>query len=495
MLRSSLALLSALLILCSPCWADVVLLRGEEELASIPTQEREGVFFVSAEDLLRALGGQFRASDEALEGRVLSRRLKLLAGASAFVLDGRLCPLPGEVVREGGFFLLDLRSARSLLRAMRSDLALRPRVEASSPSPPPEGGSGGGISVRCSSVDGFSRVVFELPEGASAEHRLEGGAMVLSFGGVGAPPPLSEVKSLPGVKSLSADLSDGRLKVRLLLEEGVRARAFQLPSPRRLVVDLSGVRSGEDGDRRPAGGVAAELVGRPGGYPRGQRVVAVDPGHGGRDPGAIGAGGVKEKDVNLAVALLLERELSRRGVRVVMTRRDDRYLSLAERRDVANAARADLFVSLHCNALPPGRRGEGFEVYLMSLPTDRDAMELALIENKEVGNGGAVEERTNMLMRILGDMQQNAKISESIRLAELFVQRMRRAGINAVRVAQAPFFVLRGAAMPAFLLEMGYITNPVEAQRLASPGYQAALASAMADAILACLEALPEEWR
>lgn len=223
--------------------------------------------------------------------------------------------------------------------------------------------------------------------------------------------------------------------------------------------------------------------------------MAVDPGHGGRDPGAIGAGGIREKDVNLAVALLLERELSRRGVRVVMTRRDDRYLSLAERRDVANAARADLFVSLHCNALPPGRRGEGFEVYLMSLPTDRDAMELALIENKEVGNGGAVEERTNMLMRILGDMQQNAKISESIRLAELFVQRMRRAGINAVRVAQAPFFVLRGAAMPAFLLEMGYITNPVEAQRLASPGYQAALASAMAEAIVACLEALPEEWR
>ena len=220
----------------------------------------------------------------------------------------------------------------------------------------------------------------------------------------------------------------------------------------------------------------------------GRKVIVIDPGHGGKDPGASG-NGVIEKNINLAVGLELAKVLNSRGFRVVMTRQTDVYLTLQERTDIANAQNADLFVSVHVNALPSKRSMTGFEIYIMALPTDKDAMELAKVENREYVEGKGmdvanVDRRTEMLLKILGDMQQNNKISESTDFAAVLYNAGVINGLPMRRIAQAPFFVLRGAGMPAVLLEIGFLTNAEEAQMLVNPVYQQKIANAMAAGIV-----------
>ena len=219
-----------------------------------------------------------------------------------------------------------------------------------------------------------------------------------------------------------------------------------------------------------------------------RKTVVVDPGHGGKDPGAS-ANGVTEKNVTLAIGLELQSILAARGYRVVMTRNSDTYPTLQDRTDIANRENADLFVSIHVNALPSKKSMTGFEIYIMALPTDKDAMNLAKIENREYIEGKGmdttnVDRRTEMLLKILGDMQQNNKISESTDFAAALYNAGAVNGLPMRRIAQAPFFVLRGAGMPAVLLETGFVTNAAEARQLATREYQQKIASAMASGII-----------
>ena len=219
-----------------------------------------------------------------------------------------------------------------------------------------------------------------------------------------------------------------------------------------------------------------------------RKTVVIDPGHGGKDPGASD-NGVMEKNVNLAVGLELEKALSARGYRVVMTRNTDVYLTLQERTDIANRENADLFVSVHVNALPKKKSMSGFEIYIMALPTDTDAMNLAKAENREYVEGKGmdvanVDRRTELLLKILGDMQQNNKISESTDFAAALYNAGVMGGLQMRRIAQAPFFVLRGAGMPAVLLEIGFVTNAAESRLLNTPNYQQKIAGAMAAGIV-----------
>ena len=220
----------------------------------------------------------------------------------------------------------------------------------------------------------------------------------------------------------------------------------------------------------------------------GKKTVVIDAGHGGKDPGASD-NGIREKDINLSTALELEKALTARGFNVIMTRNTDVYLKLQERTDIANNVNADLFVSIHVNALPSKKSMSGFEIYIMALPTDKDAMNLAKIENREYVEGKGmdtanVDRKTEMLLHILGDMQQNNKISESTNFAASLYNAGVRSGLPMRRVAQAPFFVLRGAGMPAVLLEIGFVTNAAEAQTLNTAAYQRRIAQAMTEGIV-----------
>jgi len=221
--------------------------------------------------------------------------------------------------------------------------------------------------------------------------------------------------------------------------------------------------------------------------PASSNIVVIDAGHGGQDPGAV-ANGVREKDINLAIALRLESALKSKGIKVELTRKTDVYLKLAERTEIANKLNAEVFVSIHANALPKGRSARGFEIYLMALPTDNDALELAKIENRELVDGktdaAASDRKTQLLLSILGDMQQNYKIGESTDFAEYLYKAGNQTGLPMRRVAQAPFFVLRGADMPAVLLETGFLTDRNEARLLLQAGYQQKIADAMALGII-----------
>ena len=184
-----------------------------------------------------------------------------------------------------------------------------------------------------------------------------------------------------------------------------------------------------------------------------------------------------------------------------LTRRDDTYLKLGERTALANNWDADLFVSLHCNALPAGRHAKGIEIYLMAPPSDKDAMSLAIFENKEIAGEGTndsaaevnADKKTRLLLKILGDMQQNDKISESTVVAESLYNQAKKSGLDMKRVRQAPFFVLRGAGMPAVLVEMGFISERSDANLLNSAAFREKLAASLAQGLVGYLNQTTRE--
>ncbi|MDO4218782.1 MAG: N-acetylmuramoyl-L-alanine amidase [Synergistaceae bacterium] len=227
-------------------------------------------------------------------------------------------------------------------------------------------------------------------------------------------------------------------------------------------------------------------------------IVVLDAGHGGHDPGAM-ANNVREKDIVLKAVLELAEILRNRGIDVHLTRSTDVYLKLSERTAIANKLNANVFVSLHCNSLAKKNSSvSGLEYYIMALPRDKDSMALALAENKELAGGSNVssssavtDKKTKILLQILGDMQQNDKIDESTTFAEYLYNASRATGLKMRKVAQAPFFVLRGAAMPAVLAELGYLTNKEEAQKLTTYAYRQKLCNTIASGIIAYLNEHP----
>lgn len=218
-------------------------------------------------------------------------------------------------------------------------------------------------------------------------------------------------------------------------------------------------------------------------------VVVVDAGHGGDDHGAKGAGGLVEKDVVLDVAKRLARHLKERGVRVIMTRERDRFVSLEDRTSVANQAEADLFVSVHANA-SRARGARGIETFFASLDaTDEDARELAASENLALLGGaeeGAPPQSDDPLLAILGDMIATEHLVESQEFARLAQRELAEAvGARSRGVKQAPFVVLLGVHMPSALLEIGFLTNPRDEQALGRDAERERIADALTRAVLA----------
>lgn len=210
------------------------------------------------------------------------------------------------------------------------------------------------------------------------------------------------------------------------------------------------------------------------------RTIMIDAGHGGKDPGAQGYGLV-EKDVNLRMALVLGKTLKDRGFKVIYTRTTDVFLSLEERTAQANARRADLFLSVHCNAHTDPSMS-GLETYSLNLARTPDAVRVAARENS------VSDKNISDLQMILTDLMLTSKIKESVDLAR-GVHRNGLAGVRRVWTVadhgnrEAPFYVLMGAKMPSALLEIGYITNKTEAARLESDSYLRTLARGIADGV------------
>ena len=209
------------------------------------------------------------------------------------------------------------------------------------------------------------------------------------------------------------------------------------------------------------------------------RRVVVDAGHGGRDTGALGPRGTREKDVALAIAKVLALKLKALGFAVVLTRQDDRYLTLDERTRIANDARADLFVSIHCNAARR-RKLSGIETWTLNVASNRYAARLATFENADT------DRSASDLRLILADLATRANaddsrdIAQSVQSALVRAMRSRGEKVTDHGIKHALFYVLLGARMPAILVETGFISNPAEEGRLRSRDRQRAAADAIA---------------
>tara|TARA_B110000014_G_C20093946_1_gene573143 strand:- start:880 stop:1662 length:783 start_codon:yes stop_codon:yes gene_type:complete len=211
---------------------------------------------------------------------------------------------------------------------------------------------------------------------------------------------------------------------------------------------------------------------------QGFRVVVIDPGHGGAEVGAVGATGLMEKnvvlDISKRLSQLLEEQL---GLEVYLTRDQDIYKEKEDRTALANNVKANVFLSIHANSYR-GRGVHGAETFFLSdQATDDDARRLAAIENNAMGLEGPTGSDSNLQM-LLWDMAQTTHLRESSVLAEMVQSNMNSLGGTTDRgIKQAPFVVLKGANMPAVLVEVGFLSNPDEERLLADAAYRQQVAN------------------
>lgn len=220
-------------------------------------------------------------------------------------------------------------------------------------------------------------------------------------------------------------------------------------------------------------------------------VIVIDAGHGGRDPGAIGYRGTKEKDVNLGIALklgkLIEEKL--KDIKVIYTRKDDSFIELYRRGQIANENNGKLFISIHCNSTDerPGA-SKGFEVYLLRPGKTEDAIRIAEKENSVIKLEEGYQERYKYLSDenfILTAMASTANVKHSEKFAELLAEKFGRSlPLKNNGVKQAGFYVLVGASMPSVLIETGYINHPEDELYLRSTTGQQQIAESIFKAIV-----------
>ncbi|HET6369888.1 MAG TPA: N-acetylmuramoyl-L-alanine amidase [Nitrospiria bacterium] len=274
--------------------------------------------------------------------------------------------------------------------------------------------------------------------------------------------------------------------VLILLASPYTYKIISLTEPDRLVVDLlrqedpQKTETTEKSDERPPV-VKSSLEDMP---KLDIRTIVIDPGHGGKDPGAIGRNGLTEKEVVLDIGLRLRKLVIKRlKKKVLMTRSTDVFIPLEERTFMANAKRADLFISIHANA-STSRDTRGIEVYLLGRASDDRAMETAARENST-----STAAATDFQKLILNDLRKDFNINESLELAHtvsnaITEKVLPRYPTNDLGVKRAPFFVLANSHMPAILAEISFVSNPLEEKRLRSPSYR----QRMAEALFAGLE-------
>jgi N-acetylmuramoyl-L-alanine amidase len=225
-------------------------------------------------------------------------------------------------------------------------------------------------------------------------------------------------------------------------------------------------------------------------------IVAVDAGHGGQDPGAMGSN-TREKDVVLAIARALAKRIDAEpGMRAVLTRNDDRFIALRDRINAARAARADVFVSVHADSVR-NRDVSGSSVYVLS---DRGASSEAarwLAENENAADlkgGVSLGDKNDQLASVLMDLSQDASIGASMEAAQRVLAHLDQVGeVRKSQVQQAGFLVLKSPDIPSMLVETAYISNPAEEKKLRNPAHQQAIAEAIFKGVREFLRSSPPD--
>lgn len=281
---------------------------------------------------------------------------------------------------------------------------------------------------------------------------------------------------MQGIRTATKD--NGRLRIVLDLQGKVRPRSFALKpdgeAGHRLVVDLH----------------ATNLSPTPIKTSQQERnkqkkefVIAIDPGHGGRDPGAIGKKGTREKDVTLAVAKKLRALINRApGYRAVLTRDGDRFVVLRNRVKKAREAKADIFVSVHADSFhSPNVKGASVYALSLSGASSEAARWIAAKENASDLLGGiSLDDKDDLIASVLLDLSQTATIQDSLELGSDVLKHMGKVSrLNNSKVQQAGFAVLKAPDMPSILIETAFLSNPAEERKLRTSKHQHKLANAV----------------
>jgi len=442
-------------------------------MAGLPTVLYDGQSYVELERIAQILGTRLDAGADATRTSIRTPRnvVTFTRNWSQIVVDGRPVVLDGPVRIKAGVWLVPESFLTAVLPRLTPAPAALPR--AATPVTLDE--------LRLRSYPSFTRVVLETsgPVTYRVEPTGSGEARIRLVGLVGDARAEALSDGLIGQVRLERAGADAILRVTFDGTPG-DMRMSALTDPPRLVLDF----------HRPT----TEAIGERTERATPLRIIVLDAGHGGHDAGATGPTGLAEKDLVLdvtrRVAKLVEADL---GVRVLLTRSDDTFITLRDRTSIANRERADLFVSIHGNA---HRQidSAGVETYFLSSEaTDSGARQAAAVENSvvQLESPGGGRGRADIVKAILWDLAQSEFQAESSRLAEIVQDSMTRSlRIPNRGVKQAGFYVLGGAAMPAILVEIGFVTNPREERRLRESKYR----DEIARAILAGLAEYKRYW-
>ncbi len=271
---------------------------------------------------------------------------------------------------------------------------------------------------------------------------------------------------------------NGELRIVLDLKGNVRPRSFVLKpdgnSGHRLVVDLHAT------NLSPTPIVTSQQQRQ---KQKKEIIIAIDPGHGGRDPGAIGKKGTREKDITLAVAKKMKTLINRTpGYRAILTREADRFVVLRNRVKKAREHQADLFLSIHADSYKSARV-RGASVYALSLSgaSSEAARWIAEKENASDLIGGiSLDDKDDLIASVLLDLSQTATIQDSLELGSDVLKKLGKVSkLNNKTVQQAGFAVLKAPDMPSILIETAFLSNPAEEKKLRRSKYQQILASAV----------------
>ncbi len=357
------------------------------------------------------------------------------------------------------------------------------------------------LSSRYGVYDGKVRVVFELPEGAKFRiySQDEEGVVFVEIRGVKDTGKLV----LPAFWNWHISKHDWGVRVGLHHRGNIRVKYLFLRNPNRLVIDIyrekrvfpSPERRQEvelaatHGEKDPLKDFIVRLLATP--VIDETKVIVIDAGHGGKDPGAIGYGGLKEKYINLSIAKLLAQYLRKDGrFKVILTRRGDYFVPLHKRAKIALLNRADLFISIHSDAAPKGRRrAKGTQIFALSY---KRAIEKKrqIVKNDSYAKlvlGKAVNSGSPVVKKILADLAIDVTLYESVQFGKtvaLELKSVLKREVHFKGIRRAGFAVLKTPGIPSVLIETAFITNPEEAKRLANPEFRKKLAWAIYRAVV-----------
>ena len=443
-------------------------------IADLATVRHEGRDYVELARAAEVLKTRLEATRDGTQARLRpgGHVVTVTRNWSRILIDGSPLILDAPVrVRRGVWLVPDTFVAQVL-----------PRVQSAAAASPSTGGPTLPVltaaaaapvtleDLRVRSYPSFTRIVVETSGTVSARVETSAGKEArVRLIGLAASPRTEQIGD-GFVEQARLERAGADAVLRVVFEAiGGEVKVSALADPPRVVLDF--LRPGEPTPLRDRRDTTAPL-----------RVIVLDAGHGGHDSGAVGPGGLQEKDLVLDITRRVARLVEALGVKAVLSRDGDHFVPLPDRTSFANKERADLFVSIHANAHRE-TASTGVETYFLSSEaTDSAARQVAAQENavvqleKTSGRSG----RLDAVKAILWDLAQSEFQLESSRLAEVVQDSMTQSlRIPNRGVKQAGFYVLGGAAMPAILIEIGFVTNPSEEKRLKDSKYRDDIARAI----------------